>query len=349
MTRINSSRINWVDSMKAFSIMAVVLFHTQIRPEIKTATYLVCLPAFFFVAGLFTNTQLSPKAFFLKKTVRLLIPYIIWGLLAWVFWFFVSSRFGNSIENDIAWWRPILGLIFGKVDMLCQNVPLWFLCCMISLEWIYFIVCQFRQQWLRWLLIIMLCVTGCILSYLKQNWVWEISSAFIILPIYAIGAEFSLFFKTKAEQISTSILISLLVFSLIGLGVGYTYNNTIRLSVSFIGNPILYYVTALSAVGIWLSISLIIRNYDCWATHLLQYIGQNTLFILCTHVPTFSIIKGIAFICAIPLQFFETTIGCLVLWTCTFIILLPLAYLVNRYCPILVGKTQTTNGLKRFY
>ena len=54
--------------MKAFSALAVVLNHTHhITPEIKIVVYLVCLPAFFFIAGLFFSNQLLPKVFFKEK------------------------------------------------------------------------------------------------------------------------------------------------------------------------------------------------------------------------------------------------------------------------------------------
>ena len=61
-----NTRITWIDLTKAFSIMAVVLYHTNIQSDIKDIAYLVCLPAFFFAAGLFAKTNLSPAVFFHK-------------------------------------------------------------------------------------------------------------------------------------------------------------------------------------------------------------------------------------------------------------------------------------------
>lgn len=338
MSHTGGSRIGWVDTMKAFSIMAVVLFHTQLMPEIRTAAYLVCLPAFFFAAGLFTNTTLSPREFFLKKTLRLLIPYVLWGVLTWAFWFFVSSRYGSTTDDDIAWWRPLVGMLYGRADKLSHNGPLWFLCCMMSLEWIYYGISRISRQWVRWIVILAVGGVGCVLAYLGQNWIWGISAACIILPLYALGAEYKVFFKEKTGDLSLPILCLVLAGSLAGLWVGYTYNGDIKLCDSIIGNPCLYYTTALSAVGLWLSISLVLEKTGGWLVRLFQYIGRNTLLVLCLHFPTFSVIKGIAVLFRIPLSFFETTTGCLVLWISTFVILLPMAYLANRYMPVLVGK-----------
>lgn len=334
------NRINWIDNAKAFSIMAVVLYHTPVMPQIRTICYLVALPAFFFVAGFFTNTTISPKDFFLKKTLRLLIPYVIWGVLTWLFWYFVSSKHSSSAANVVEWWTPLLGMVLGKGDMLYHNMPLWFLCCMISLEWIYYAICRISKQLFRWILIIGIGVIGCVLSYVGQNWIWEITAAMIILPLYAVGAEYKTFWKERMASLPFGALVLVLVCSLGGLWIGYTYNGDIRLIDSIIGNPVLYYLSAISAVGLWYTISLLIEKTELAFTHVLHYIGRNTLLILCAHIPTFSIVKGIAWFLHVPREFWLTTTGCIVVWICTLIILALLAYPIKRYLPILTGITS---------
>ena len=61
-----SHRITWIDYAKAFSIIAVVLFHTNI-PHIKSLAYILCLPAFFFISGLFIERSASAHIFLKKK------------------------------------------------------------------------------------------------------------------------------------------------------------------------------------------------------------------------------------------------------------------------------------------
>lgn len=336
ITKADTKRLVWVDYMKAFSIMAVVLFHTQIMPEIRTAVYLVCLPAFFFSAGMFTNTELSPKDFFLKKTLRLLVPYLIWGLLTWVFWYFILPLFGPSYNSEVTWWQPLLGMLYGRGSELYHNVPLWFLCCMMSLEWIYYLVCQQKRQIVRWVAIIGIAVIGCLLAHWGQNWVWGISAACIILPVYAVGAEYKSFFQSNVRALKPYIWIPVLVICLAGLWVGYTYNGDIKLCDSIIGNPSLYYITVFSAVGLWMPVSLLLEKSRL-PLRILRYMGQNTLLILCAHIMTFSIIKGIALLCHIPLPFWVTTAGSVVLCLSTVLLLLPVAYLIHRYCPWMIS------------
>lgn len=316
--------------------MAVVLFHTQIMQEVRTAAYLVCLPAFFFAAGMFSNTNLSPKIFFLKKTMRLFVPYVIWGLLTWVFWFFILPLFNPSDSRDIAWWEPLLGMVYGRGDKLYHNVPLWFLCCMISLEWIYYLVCRFTRQRIRWILIIGIGGIGCILAHFGQNWIWGISAACIILPVYAVGAEYKKFFKETLSTLPARIWIPIILASLAGLWVGYTYNSDIKLCDSIIGNPSLYYLTVFSAVGLWMSVALFLEKLN-FSLRILRYMGQNTLLILCAHMTTFSIVKGIGVLCHVPFSFWATTIGSIVLCLSTVLLLLPVAYLIHRYCPWMIS------------
>lgn len=336
MTKTDTKRLVWVDYMKAFSIMAVVLFHTQIAPEIRTAVYLVCLPAFFFSAGMFTNTRLSPKEFFLRKTLRLLIPYLIWGLLTWVFWFFLLPRFSPTYSSTVTWWQPLVGMLHGRGSEIDHNVPLWFLCCMMSLEWIYYLICRLKRPSVRWVAIISIAVMGCVLAHFGQNWVWGISAACIILPLYAVGAEYQTFFKENIRSLKAYIRIPVFLISLAGLWVGYTYNGDIALCDSVIGNPGLYYLTVFSAVGLWIPIALLLEKSQL-PLRVLRYMGQNTLLILCAHMSTFSIIKGIATLCHIPFPFWATTAGSIVLCLSTVLLLLPLAYLIHRYCPWMIS------------
>ena len=336
-----TGRIKIVDYMKAFSILAVVLNHTPVSPQVHTIVYLVCLPAFFFTAGLFAHTQLSPKDFFLRKTTRLLIPFFFWGIVSWLFWLFIGRKYGSYVNETASWWYPLLGLISGKTEMLIQNRPLWFLCCLVSLEWIYYLIVRLRRTWVRWLIILCVGAFGCALSYWRQNWIWEISAACIILPLYAFSAEYGLWIKDKVQSYGPWGWLVGILLSVIGIAVGVIYNGGIGLHDSYIGNPLIYYLSCVSVVGLWLFVSLYIDRFISH-TQWLQYIGQNTLFILCAHMMSFSVIKGIALLCHISLDFFETGLGCVCLWAGSLALLLPAVYVINRYCPWILGKRKST-------
>lgn len=333
-----SNRISWIDTMKAFSILMVVLYHTDIMPEIKDLAYILCLPAFFWAAGLFVNTTQSPKAFFRHNTLRLLIPYVVFAILSWFIW--MGRNYGQTSEMQ-AWWKPLWGIVAGNVRLLPQNRPLWFLCCMISLEWIYYLVSRLRQSWLQWIVIACLATIGCLSSAHFDYNVWEIFAACIVLPIYALGAKYKDFFLSYFNNCPLWTLLIILPCSIVGIWMGYTYNPAIKISVCEVQNPFLFYTTLFSVVAFWLSLSgLLDRLFG--ALRGLQYIGRNTLIILCAHIPLFSIIKGICMICHIPLSFFDTNIGSITLWVTSLICLVPITYIINRYLPFMIGKRKSS-------
>lgn len=68
---MSKERIEWADAMKAGSILAVVLYHTGIQADVKQMAYLLCLPAFFFVSGLFAQPQAGYSQY-LRRSLRLL-------------------------------------------------------------------------------------------------------------------------------------------------------------------------------------------------------------------------------------------------------------------------------------
>lgn len=337
------SRITWIDSMKAFSIIAVVLYHTPCSSEIKAISYILCLPAFFFAAGICSDTNMSPLAFFHKKTLRLLIPYILWGFISWIAWLFIARRYGQD-ESTETWWLPIAGMLCGRVEMLPHNRPLWFLCCMMSVEWLYYMLCLFKHRAYRWIGTLCLAIAGCILSHYHINGLWEITAAMLVLPIYMVGAKGREWWQTKTNALEDWSLIGLLILSIIGICIGYIFNPMFHISTCQVGNPMLFYLTVFSAVGVWLSTALLLDKH-VHKMRVLPFIGQHTLLVLCVHIPTFGLIKGIALLCHVSLDFFNTPGGCVCLLCATFILLVPLSYAITKYCPILLGKRTTPESV----
>lgn len=316
--------------------MAVVLYHTQIMAEVKITAYLLSLPAFFWIAGVFSRTDRSVSDFAAKNSLRLLIPYLIFGLITWVAWLLIGRKYGDGVDAGIAWWEPLWSMAIGDLEGMVHNRPLWFLCCLVSLEWIYYGISKIAQRGIRWIVIGVLSITGFILSQLALVLPWEIHAALVVLPIYAIGAESREWYIHSIPSWRTIVLIGILIVSIGCVWIGYRYNPMVKISAGHIGNA-LFYVQSIGTIGVWTSLSILLHRL-CKRIRLMPYIGQNTILILCCHIPLFSMIKGIALICHASLDIFTTTAGALLLWISTFIILVPVSYLVNRYLPWIVGK-----------
>ena len=320
MTTNYSRRIVWVDWMKAASIMAVVLYHTNMTPEVSTLSYILCLPAFFFTAGMFADDKLSFEEYFRKKTVRLLVPYIIFGLLAWFAWLFVGRRYGADAEAQTAWFEPLTGMLLGTSNKLSHNAPLWFLTCLIVLEWLYFAISRSRLS-VGWqvAMLIVLSFVGILLGKWQIFLPWGISAAMIMLPIYWLGKLLAPILKIEASAIPLRIVCLILLVGILGVGVCYLYNPDIKISMAKVGNPLLFYVGVFSVIAVWYALAQVFVRLRVY--RLFSYIGKETLWILGLHMPFFGAVKGVAMLLHVPLSFFNTPGGCLTLWVATFIVL----------------------------
>lgn len=336
----NNQRISWADSIKGFSAICVVLYHAAVQPEVKTLAYIVCLPAFFFVAGLFAHSDSTPGLFFRRKTIRLLIPYVIFGVLSWGIWM-VLRHFGKEDAQTESWWLPLWGIASGKVELLVQNRPLWFLCCMIGTEWIYYALCRVPHKSVRWFGSWLIAALGCVLALFGKTGIWEITAAMLVVPLYVLGAEGRSFFLTRFTHLSYTRLAVLFIASVLAIGIGFFLNPTFHISTCQVGNPLFFYVTAFGVIGFWLTLGVMLDKC-VGKVRWLSYLGQNTLIILCTHIPLFGFIKGVSMACGLPLSFYTTNIGSLTLWLSSLFLLFPLIYIINRFFPFLIGKKRIT-------
>lgn len=320
MTTNSSGRIVWIDWMKAASIMAVVLYHTNMTPDVSTLSYLLCLPAFFFTAGMFADDKLSFGAYFRKKTVRLLIPYVAFGLLAWLAWLFVGRHYGADAEAQAAWYEPLVGMLWGTSNKLSHNAPLWFLTCLIVLEWLFFAISRSRLS-VGWQVVmaLILAVVGILLGKWQILLPWGISAAMIMLPIYCLGKFMAPILKQEADFIPLRIVCLMLLVGILGLGACYLYNPAIKISMAKVGNPLLFYVGVLSVIAVWFALAQLFVRLRMY--RLFSFIGGETLWILGLHMPFFGAVKCVAMLMHVPLSFFNTIGGCLVLWLATFIVL----------------------------
>lgn len=137
----DKKRIIWIDSLKGFAIILIVLGHTigYSRELSGLSRYLSSfyVPLFFLVSGyLFINKpKESLGKFTLKKAKRILIPYFTFALLSLIPFFIfgseVQSVLGSSRDIDNGIIKSILNVFYasGHSGGLSQNSPLWFLPC----------------------------------------------------------------------------------------------------------------------------------------------------------------------------------------------------------------------------
>ena len=178
------NRIAFVDNLKGFGILCVILGH--IASPFSHFIYLWHMPLFFFIGGFFINPNKNNIDFIISNTKNLMGIYIIFGIL------------GISIEilKDIALHREIeikeliIGLLFYMDYEHLQNsyaLILWFLPSLLIAK----ITCFFILKYTKWLFLPYIAAIIFILKYnINLPFVLDIG---IITSIFCLFGYF--FFK----------------------------------------------------------------------------------------------------------------------------------------------------------
>ncbi len=142
---VSKSRVDWVDAVKGFTILLVILQHTTYgvaaaMPDFPGAFYAICkwaepfrMPLFFLVAGLFAQKALKAplRSFLDGKIIHFAYFYVLWTVIQ--IGLKLALPGGSSVTvNDLAlaviepfgilWFIYCLALFFG-VMRLTQHLP----------------------------------------------------------------------------------------------------------------------------------------------------------------------------------------------------------------------------------
>ena len=354
---MSSTRILWIDYVKAFAIITVVMLHIPILDPYRHIAHSFVIPIFFFLSGLFSHPDRYKtfSEFLRKKTLRLLIPYVIFNLLNYLYWLFVARHFGADAEVEVSLVKPIVGMLLGIEPWMYHYKPLWFLPCLMLTEIFFYALYRLIVKWERkrcqvYLAITMVSVSaiGYSLSILKVP----------ALP-YGIGGalSMSLFYyggyllyahsdwrenvRDYVARISPIKLLSLIIVSVCAcIGLSMSTEET-QVFVNSYGN-ILYAFPAAICGGITL-IGIAI-GLSKWLSPLmlLQYVGTHTLTILGIHLTTASLIKGFTvFILRQPLCIYEYLWVRLLLVIVTVMLCLPFCYLSDYVARSITNSIST--------
>lgn len=325
-------RILWIDYVKGLAMILVVLYHTQPQGLLLTLAQIPKLAAFFLLAGVFASRQWS-------KTIRLLIPYLCFGFISYLFWL-VLRHFGADTQLDIRVWMPLWGLVVGNAFSIIQYPPLWFLTCLMATELLFCCVHKIPRQSIQVIIIILLAITGGIMVKFLPVLPWGLSSALVMLPLYWLGYQLKqpiITLQPKLWQLSIAIILSL------GMVWGtYLLNGYVNVSQAKFGNIGYAYLGFGGAIVLLFAIGLLLQHIP-YRFKFLLFIGQNSLIYLVTHVTCFSLIKGVAvYLFQLPLTFFQSNWGCIILWLCSLLIIIPIAWFIRKYMPFLIGSIHAT-------
>lgn len=318
-------RLHFIDIAKGIGIILVVMFHIPNIDDITTihGVYwggyinIFYMPLFFLLSGLFFNpTKIK------KRLLQLLFPYVGFMLIATVL--FVCK--GMLLDGGVDWqqvYAPIIGRTYGY-----PNTPCWFL---LSLMQIVLIACL-EQRWFRGLGLLAVSLAVSIIGYLwgclDKDVRYYVDVSLLCNVFYVIGYVFK---DQIIKKLSVKLAFTCLVISLIAYFIKPYQCNV---SQNYIPNGYVSFllISAFASFGIIGSSRLLTKTK---LGGLLEYFGRNSLVILCTHSILISVLLKLLNELAIG-STLEVLIG-----TCLIMIMeVPIIFIVNKYFPLLIGKTK---------
>lgn len=282
-----------IDAAKAVAIVMVVLGHAKGVPQTYTVlAYSFHVPLFFFLSGWVLEAHGSARSYgqsLLRLARVLLVPYLCFFLLGYGYWLLTRNIGEKALRwGSQPWWEPLGGLFTGIGPRLYVHPAIWFLLALFVTTAVYI---GWRRYWRA----------GAIsLAMLVLAWMWIGS-----FPDYGIRLPFAL---------------DILPVSLFFFAAGAAAAGALRLPQSRWGNLLL--ALALAAPWLWLALGngrvdinqlefgeshakffaasgLGIAGVLCGARllqrwNVVQWIGRNTLLLLCTHILVFFVLSGVA-------------------------------------------------------
>ncbi|WP_115554050.1 acyltransferase family protein [Xanthomonas arboricola] len=284
-----------IDAAKAIAILLVVFCHAKGVPHDMTLfAYSFHVPLFFLVSGWlaagYASRTTSMAQTITKQARSLLLPYVTFYLLGYAYWLLTrnigekAARWGSH-----PWWEPIVSLFTGIGPDLYVQPPLWFLPVMLVTVVSYVLLRRLLPP-------LAIAAAGLVLAWFWMNWFpaqgVRLFFGLDVLPVslcfYALGA----LLIYVSPRLPTSLPVSALVSVALALAVAWLAQRNGRIDVNMLGFGRDHAVFLISAVLGSLMVICAARLVQSWGW--VQWIGRNTLLILCTHMLVFFVLSGVA-------------------------------------------------------
>lgn len=187
------NRINWIDWAKFIAIALVIPCHIPQERGVQPLTYfeVFILQLIFFNSGYLKKISNNWKTALKKYWHGLIIPYFIYNILFYPYWFTKFYITNHSIPTITEAIKPLVGIILLQAETNishCLNSVTYFIIILIILHFTLDICHQIKYG--RWFMI-GFCIAGCLLYTLSKYNYFTRELVFVGLfksiPFYYLG------------------------------------------------------------------------------------------------------------------------------------------------------------------
>ena len=325
-------RLEYIDIIKGIGIFLVVLGHTTQNKELFNLIYAFHMPLFFIISGMFLHDK---PGFIRKQAKSLLLPYLSFGLLTYLYWWLVESRF-RELPTGETFFSQFVNLFFPTGIQHC-NVVLWFLPCLfLSCIISNYINNRITSNKLKVVLLIGLI---CSVGFIGNGYPFYIGEAFHAIPYVIFGTILGRGNNIlNINNLLNTHRIYIIIMALMGLIIIQISGITCNMQ-SCLYSPC---YPASFIVGLLGFISIYVLAYSIQKNKILSWLGINSLAIMLIHEPIKRImIKLYAMIINIPIDILrELLLHSIIV---TILIVSPIVFLLNKKYYWLLGKNKSNS------
>lgn len=269
---MEKQRIEFIDLAKGICIILVTVGHCGAPIDIP-GLEVVRMPLYFILSGLFFKTYGDFVGFTIKKTNKILIPFLFFYFIAYALFYLLQ------------WYKPeyLVTEANGILDIFNNrqyfNGPIWFLLALYWCGLIFAGITTFvKNDFKRVLATVAIGGVGILLGRFDIILPAFIDVAFTALPFYSLGyylKQTPVLYPNKYDKFNFLFVI---IFYLVSFIISQTAS--FRLSFHYNGTDgILFgYTLAITSVMAILYLCKIIKRLP-----VVSYLGRYSLIVLCTH------------------------------------------------------------------
>jgi len=274
-------RIAYFDIFRGIGIFLIVFGHGN-WSNVGTWLHAFLMPLFFFVSGLLTDLKTPWTTLAVKRFRRIMVPYFVFALLSFAYWYFLERHFRPHVE-ELTPWLEFVNIFYPMnmrvPDAYAFNVVLWFLPCMFLATLMFDGIMRIGRT--------VYGQSALVLGVIAVNvWIppttapFYLAQALAMLPYMFMGYLVSLGKDRLAGMVQSNGVLALAIAgSLHVLGYLTASVADVRLGVYTAGYLWYLIVGAILVLAV-LAISMAVRH-----DRLFEWLGVNSMAIMLIHDP----------------------------------------------------------------
>lgn len=319
-------RINWIDWAKAIGIYLVVTGHSHHNnADVGPLIFMIHMPLFFVVSGYLFKTGKSLKEITLSNLRGLIIPYILYNIIASLYWLLiggVKSVLGQQYDWDSCVITPAMNTLFGY-SLGSFNGPTWFLLALVWCKYFCWLVHRGRKP-----VLICTLLVWVIMFYIRNQtsdlFYYSFDCGLAGFIWFEIGYIYKRYVKMRNFSIPT-----LLTFTVVGFVLCYCVYSQVGMCNYILSKTNGIWGVVGTGAGLIAFFSLCYMLNDI-SLNIVTMVSKASIVIMCLHMPVQSLIEAFVHYQGPELLTFSVDFIILMILTALF-------PLIKRHVPVLLG------------